>query len=114
MRVGVFTDGLGHLPLDAALDWLAAELPEVKDLEIGTGGFSATPHCDVDSLLADLGAARAWLAEIEERVRKAGGEIVARVGDWCGLAGRAVDRIGGASRSRWRSRSGDRQCDATI
>lgn len=67
MRVGVFTDGLGHLALDEALDWLATELPEVKDLEIGTGGFSPTPHCDVDALLADAGAAHGWLEGIEGR-----------------------------------------------
>jgi len=67
MRIGVFSDGLGHMPLDAALDWLEAELPEVKDLEIGTGGFSPAPHCDVDGLLRDPGVARNWLAGIEER-----------------------------------------------
>lgn len=67
MRVGVFTDGLGHLSLDGALDWLASELPDVKDLEIGTGGFSPSPHCDASALLSDLGAARAWAAGIEDR-----------------------------------------------
>lgn len=67
MRVGVFTDGLGHLSLDAALDWLEAELPEVKDLEVGTGGFSPAPHCDVADLLAEPDAAREWLAAIEDR-----------------------------------------------
>lgn len=67
MRVGVFTDGLAHLSLDEALDWLASGLPEVKDLEIGTGGFSPTPHCEVDALLEDSGRARAWLERIEAR-----------------------------------------------
>jgi sugar phosphate isomerase/epimerase len=67
MRVGVFTDGLGHLSLDAALDWLASELPEVRDLEIGTGGFSPAPHCDVELLLEDAEQAREWLAAIESR-----------------------------------------------
>lgn len=67
MRVGVFTDGLGHLSLDGALDWLASELPDVKDLEIGTGGFSPSPHCNASALLSDLGAARAWAAGIEDR-----------------------------------------------
>lgn len=63
----MFTDGLGHLSLDGALDWLASELPDVKDLEIGTGGFSPSPHCDASALLSDLGAARAWAAGIEDR-----------------------------------------------
>jgi sugar phosphate isomerase/epimerase len=67
VRVGVFTDGLGHLSLDAALDWLASELPEVRDLEVGTGGFSPAPHCDVDALLEHPGEARDWLGEIEAR-----------------------------------------------
>lgn len=67
MRVCVFTDGLGHLPLGEALGWLAAELPEVKDLEVGTGGFSPAPHCDAEALLAEPDAAREWLAEIEGR-----------------------------------------------
>jgi sugar phosphate isomerase/epimerase len=67
VRVGLFTDGLGHLPLEAALDWLDTELPDVKDLEIGTGGFSPTPHCDAETLLADPAAAGSWLQRIEER-----------------------------------------------
>ena len=48
MRVGLFTDGLGHLSLSAALDWIERELPTVRDLEIGTGGYSAAPHFDPD------------------------------------------------------------------
>jgi sugar phosphate isomerase/epimerase len=67
VRVGVFTDGIGHLPLDEALDWLASELPDVSDLEIGTGGYSPCPHCDVEALREDCGRARAWLAGIESR-----------------------------------------------
>lgn len=67
MRVGLFTDGLAHLSLDAALEWLEVELPDVKDLEIGTGGFSPTPHCHAEALVADASAGRAWLDRIEER-----------------------------------------------
>jgi sugar phosphate isomerase/epimerase len=67
MRVGLFTDGLAHLTLDGVMDWLTGELPDVRDLEIGTGGFSPAPHCDVEALLEDAVAARAWLARIEER-----------------------------------------------
>lgn len=44
MRVGLFTDALAHRTLPEALDWLAAELPDVRDLEIGTGGYSPAPH----------------------------------------------------------------------
>lgn len=67
MRVGLFTDGLAHLSLEEALAWLERELPEVRDLEIGTGGYSPAPHCDRERLAADGGAARAWLAGIEAR-----------------------------------------------
>jgi sugar phosphate isomerase/epimerase len=67
VRVGLFTDGLAHLPLDDALDWLAAELPDVRDLEIGTGGFSPAPHCDLQTLLAHEGARRSWLDGVEGR-----------------------------------------------
>jgi sugar phosphate isomerase/epimerase len=65
VRVGVFTDGLGHLPLPAALAWLSKELPDVRELEIGTGGYSPAQHCAVDALASDAGAARSWLDEIE-------------------------------------------------
>lgn len=67
MRVGLFTDGLGHLSLEAVMDWLEQELPGVKDLEIGTGGFSPAPHCEIESLRGDGEAAREWLAGIEDR-----------------------------------------------
>ena len=58
MRVGIFTDGLGHLSLSDALDWIERELPAVRDLEIGTGGYSAAPHFDRE---------RQFAAEIERR-----------------------------------------------
>jgi sugar phosphate isomerase/epimerase len=67
VRVGLFTDGLAHLSLDGVMDWLTEELPGVRDLEIGTGGFSPAPHCDVQGLLGDADAASTWLARVEER-----------------------------------------------
>lgn len=67
MRVGVFTDGLAHLSLEGALTWLEETLPDVRDLEIGTGGYSPSPHCDLDALASDGGAAHAWLGRIAER-----------------------------------------------
>ena len=66
MRVGLFTDALADRPLQDALAWLGAELPEVRDVEIGTGGFSPAPHCDRAVLLADDGARREWLDAIED------------------------------------------------
>jgi sugar phosphate isomerase/epimerase len=67
MRVGLFTDGLAQLALDDVLDWLEEVLPDVRDLELGTGGFSPAPHCSVDRLSSDSSEARAWLDRIETR-----------------------------------------------
>jgi len=44
VRVGVFTDALADWPLAGLLDWLAGEVPEVRDVEIGTGGYSPARH----------------------------------------------------------------------
>ena len=67
MRVGVFTDGLAQLSLEDALGWLEHELPEVKDVEVGTGGFSPASHCDLDALVADASRAKAWIEGVERR-----------------------------------------------
>jgi sugar phosphate isomerase/epimerase len=67
MRVGLFTDALADRPLAAALDWLDSELPEVRDVEIATGGYSSVPHCDREALLRNTAARREWFALIEER-----------------------------------------------
>jgi len=55
MRCGVFTDGLGHLSLEAAAAWCAER--GVGELELGVGGYSPAPHLDLERLLAD-GTAR--------------------------------------------------------
>lgn len=67
MGVGVFTDGLAHRTLEDALDWIASELPAVRDIELGTGGYSHSPHCDRRGLLTDPGARRRLLAVLEAR-----------------------------------------------
>ena len=51
MRVGLFTDSLERLSLAEVLTWLERELPDVRDLELGTGGYSPAPHCDLEALL---------------------------------------------------------------
>jgi sugar phosphate isomerase/epimerase len=48
MNVGLFTDGLAHLSLSEALDWLERVIPAIRDLEIGTGGYSPAPHYDAE------------------------------------------------------------------
>ncbi|NUR77159.1 MAG: sugar phosphate isomerase/epimerase [Thermoleophilia bacterium] len=54
-------------PLEGVLDWLAVELPAVRDVEIGTGGYAPAAHCDRERLLADDGLRRDWLVSIESR-----------------------------------------------
>jgi sugar phosphate isomerase/epimerase len=65
MRVGLFTDALGDRSLATALAWLAREVPEVRDVEIATGGYSSAPHCDLAALAASGEERRRWLATIE-------------------------------------------------
>ena len=65
MRLGLFTDALGDRSLREALAWLAANAPDVRDVEVGTGGYSHAPHADLAMLVADGDARRSWLAEIE-------------------------------------------------
>jgi sugar phosphate isomerase/epimerase len=64
VRCGVFTDGLAHLALADAAAWCAER--SAGDLELGAGGYSAAPHCDLKLLLADAQARRALTRTIEE------------------------------------------------
>ena len=66
-RIGLVTEPLASEPLLAVMDWLVSEVPEITDLEIGTGGYAPTSHCDMPHLLRDKAARTAWLAEIETR-----------------------------------------------
>jgi sugar phosphate isomerase/epimerase len=66
MRAGLFTDALGDRPLADALAWVAAETSEIRDVEIGTGGYSGSPHCDRAALLEDEEERRRLLAGINE------------------------------------------------
>jgi sugar phosphate isomerase/epimerase len=65
--IGLVTEPLAHMTLTAMLDWLAANVPEITALEIGTGAYAPTPHCDMNLMLDDAGARRRWLAEIAAR-----------------------------------------------
>jgi sugar phosphate isomerase/epimerase len=66
-HIGLVTEPLAHMTLTAMLDWLAAEVPEITALEIGTGAYAPTPHCDMPLLLTDRESRRRWLAEIAAR-----------------------------------------------
>jgi sugar phosphate isomerase/epimerase len=65
MKIGVFTAILSHLPLDDALDHLAAL--GVESVEISTGGYAGTAHCDREALLADPAAAKAFARKVTDR-----------------------------------------------
>jgi len=65
MRTGLFTDSLPSYALGEVLD-LAREL-DVTDLEIGTGNYSPSPHCDLPGLLHDRATRAAWLQEFAGR-----------------------------------------------
>lgn len=67
MRIGLFIDALADRSLVAALDWLAADVAAVRDVEVGTGGYSPAPHCDRGALLASEAAREEWQAEISSR-----------------------------------------------
>jgi sugar phosphate isomerase/epimerase len=67
VRIGLFTDSLEHLSLEEVLDWLETEVPLIQDLEIGTGGYSPVPHCELPSLLADAAVRTRWLQSMTRR-----------------------------------------------
>jgi len=54
-------------PLVEVMDWLVRDAPSVTDLEIGTGGYAPTTHCDMPLLLHEAGARKAWAAEVDAR-----------------------------------------------
>ena len=63
MKIGLFTDGLMHLPFASALT--AAAKLGVQAIEIGTGNFSPAPHCDLNRLLENSGARDEFLKAID-------------------------------------------------
>jgi sugar phosphate isomerase/epimerase len=66
-RLGLVTEPLANMTLTDVMDWLVAEVPEITDLEIGTGGYAPTSHCDMPHLLRDPNARQAWRKEITAR-----------------------------------------------
>jgi sugar phosphate isomerase/epimerase len=67
LKIGLVTEPLASKPLREVMDWVIAEAPEISGLEIGTGAYAPTSHCDMPRLLNERGARRAWLHEIEAR-----------------------------------------------
>jgi sugar phosphate isomerase/epimerase len=62
--LGLFTDAFPAWSLDEVLDWLGREAPSVTRIEIGTGGYSPAPHCDMRGLLRGSRRRQAWLKTI--------------------------------------------------
>jgi sugar phosphate isomerase/epimerase len=66
-KIGLVTEPLIGKPLGEVMDWLVAEVREITGLEIGTGAYAPTNHCDMPRLLRESGARRAWASEITAR-----------------------------------------------
>ena len=66
-RIGILTEPLANRPLVEVMDWLVREVSDLTDLEIGTGGYAPTSHCDIRALMRDGAARKAWLHEIHAR-----------------------------------------------
>jgi sugar phosphate isomerase/epimerase len=67
MRLAPCTDAFPDRSLEDLLDWLAATVPEVSEVEIGTGGYSQAPHCPLSALLSDGARLTAWREVITAR-----------------------------------------------
>lgn len=65
MKLGVFTPLYGNLPLEEALDKIAAR--GVEAVEIGCGGYPGNSHCNPYELLADDSKLQAFQAAIASR-----------------------------------------------
>jgi sugar phosphate isomerase/epimerase len=66
-RIGLVTEALLKWPLLQVIDWISEEVTEIDDLEVGTGAYAPSDHCDMPRLLADSQARRNWLGEISAR-----------------------------------------------
>jgi sugar phosphate isomerase/epimerase len=65
MRLGLFTVLYGATPIEELLDRLAGM--GVTAVELGTGGYPGSAHCDPDQLLADESKAHALRRSVEQR-----------------------------------------------
>lgn len=64
MRLALVTEGMIHRSVSDLMDWLDEHAPGVRDLEVGTGGYSPLGHSPLELSTAER---RAWLAQIESR-----------------------------------------------
>jgi sugar phosphate isomerase/epimerase len=66
-RIGLVTEAFPDRPLVEVMEWVLAHAPEITDLEIGTGGYAPTGHCDMAVLLRDAAERRDWHREVTVR-----------------------------------------------
>ncbi len=64
MRLALVTEGMIHRSIDDLMDWLDAAAPGVRDLEVGTGGYSPLGHSPLE---LSASGRRAWHARIVAR-----------------------------------------------
>ena len=64
MRLALVTEGMIHRSIDDLMDWLDAAAPGVRDLEVGTGGYSPLGHSPLE---LSASGRRAWHARVVAR-----------------------------------------------
>ncbi|MEJ7837667.1 MAG: sugar phosphate isomerase/epimerase [Thermomicrobiales bacterium] len=65
MKIGVFTVLFAQRPFAEALDYIKETGCEA--IEVGTGGAPGNAHCDLDNLVDNPQAQKAWLNEVTTR-----------------------------------------------
>jgi len=65
MKIGLFSDSLGEMSFETMLDWVVSE--GIEAVEIGTGNFSPSPHCDLNKLVDDEDYRTAFYGSIISR-----------------------------------------------
>jgi len=71
-RLGLVTEPFAERSLEALMDWVVREVPEITDLEIGAGAYAPTAHCDAPALLASAADRDRWAAAIRARGLRVG------------------------------------------
>jgi sugar phosphate isomerase/epimerase len=64
VRLALVTEGMIHRSLDGLMDWLDDHAPGIRDLEVGTGGYSPLGHSPLELASAER---RAWHSRVNGR-----------------------------------------------
>jgi sugar phosphate isomerase/epimerase len=64
LRLGLVTEGMIHRSLDELMDWLDEDAPDVRLLEVGTGGYSPLGHSPLSLSAVER---RGWYEHIRAR-----------------------------------------------